>query len=255
MTDDLILSATEEKRFLQLKKVVKQGVATFVQVGKALFDIREARLYRGTHGTFVKFCKDEFNLSYSYAHRIIEASKVATKLLPISKEVPNESVVRPLVGMSEKQQKRVYEAAIDIAEAEERPVTRTDIEQAISVPKRKVEKKIVVDEIGRVIPENLIPLWKRRGEAQEHLTALTQLKSAISLAEEMRDPLYGALHYQTFLTHLDALYHSIKYALPYAVCGLCQGMTCKVCGNGMMNRLQWEQLVPAETRERIESKV
>ena len=173
--------------------------------------------------------------------------------LPIGNQTITESVVRPLIGLPVPKQRKAFKVAVYVANEEDRPVTAKDVKKAVAaIPEMKKETAVVYDEIGRKIPVALMPIWSRRNEAKELLTYLSKIKSAMKIAEEMDDPIYAALHYQTFFTHLEALYYDIKFTVPYAVCGLCQGMKCKVCKTGLMSKLQWEQLVPAETRARFE---
>lgn len=49
------LSATEGGRLADLEVTIERGLTTFVEVGAALSEIRESRLYRQTHGTTGKW--------------------------------------------------------------------------------------------------------------------------------------------------------------------------------------------------------
>ena len=59
-----------------------QGVAVFVEVGKALAKIRDGRLYRETHATFEAYCAERWGWSRVRAHQLIESSEVAKMLTP-----------------------------------------------------------------------------------------------------------------------------------------------------------------------------
>lgn len=249
---DMILTVGETKELKQLEAIIEKGLNTFVDVGKALARIRDAELYKGSHGTFELYCRDKFNLSKAHAYRMIEGAKIVKSVSPIGDKIKTEAVVRPLTNVPIPQRKKVLKQAIETAKEEDRPVTAKDVKKAVKEVVEPELDDVVYDEIGREVPKRLLPLWLRRNESRELLTALTKVKSAMKMAEELRDPLYGKIHYQTFFTHLEKLYHDIKFSVPYAVCGLCQGMKCKVCETGLMSKLQWEQLVPAETRARFE---
>ncbi|HEX6762895.1 MAG TPA: hypothetical protein VF094_08855 [Gaiellaceae bacterium] len=50
------LDSRESARLAELEHVVEQGLQTFVEVGLALAEIRDGRLYRATHSTFAEYC-------------------------------------------------------------------------------------------------------------------------------------------------------------------------------------------------------
>lgn len=72
----LALSKTEEMSLERLKTVVRTGLAQFYEVGEALRQIRDGRLYRATHDSFEAFCDDEFGLSRTRAYQVMEAEAV-----------------------------------------------------------------------------------------------------------------------------------------------------------------------------------
>ena len=46
------LSAAEAGRLQELETTIERGLQTFIEVGEALREIRDHRLYRGDHPTF-----------------------------------------------------------------------------------------------------------------------------------------------------------------------------------------------------------
>lgn len=48
------LVAAEESRLGELEIRIERGLKTFIEVGTALMEIRESRLYRAAHATVVK---------------------------------------------------------------------------------------------------------------------------------------------------------------------------------------------------------
>lgn len=251
MADKFFLSQADGKRRQELEQTIKKHLTSFVIVGKALAEIKSKKLWETTHKSFEVYCDDIFKISRSYASRIIEGARIV-KLLPQGNNL-TERHVRPLHGLPVPVRKKAFKEAMSVAKKEERNVTPQDVRNAVAtlVPPRK---KSATDEIGRPVPAPLLDLWHRRNESQQYLTMLSKVKSAMKLAEEVKDPLYNDIHFQTIFTHVDAVYHTIKFSTPYAVCGLCQGMKCKVCKTGLMSRLQWDQLVPKETRDRLVKK-
>ena len=101
-----------------------------MQVGDALAEIRDSRLYRIEYGTFEEYCVDKWGMSRRYANfQIVGAEVVKTitktpKSLEINKSlgtiVPKtsnplphcESVARPLAALPPEQQKEAWQAAV-----------------------------------------------------------------------------------------------------------------------------------------------
>ncbi|MEV7012022.1 hypothetical protein [Streptosporangium sp. NPDC051022] len=73
----------------------------FWAAGKALQVIRDARLYRATHTTFEEYCEDRWEMSRSYANRLIREWPLAEALVPIGTKTLTESHVRELLPLAE----------------------------------------------------------------------------------------------------------------------------------------------------------
>lgn len=88
------LSETEQTRRDALEETVKVGLKTFAEVGMALLEIRDHRLYRSTHGTFAEYCKAAFGFSRQRGQQLMQAAEVATVV-----DIPNEAQARELVPL------------------------------------------------------------------------------------------------------------------------------------------------------------
>jgi hypothetical protein len=71
----------------------------FWAAGKALQVIRDARLYRDSHGTFEAYVEDRWDMSRPQAYRLIEAWPLAECLSPIG-DTLNESQIRELLPLA-----------------------------------------------------------------------------------------------------------------------------------------------------------
>lgn len=71
------LSDTESDRRATLEEVVDRGRATFIEVGEALQQIRDERLYRSTHTAFGDYLQDRWGMSRRQGYRLIDAAAVA----------------------------------------------------------------------------------------------------------------------------------------------------------------------------------
>jgi hypothetical protein len=113
----LALSFTESSRRAELEQVIAQGLATFITVGNALWEIRDSRLYRDTHETFEDYCRERWGMTINYADRLMLAAKTVRNLetVPIGILPSTESQVRPLAGLEPEQQREVWDAAVKSA--------------------------------------------------------------------------------------------------------------------------------------------
>jgi hypothetical protein len=91
------LDSAESSRLTECETVIERGLSTFMEVGAALQEIRDKRLYRATHDRFADYTRERWGLSVRYANRQIEAAKVAEKLGPIGPK--NEAQARELAPL------------------------------------------------------------------------------------------------------------------------------------------------------------
>jgi hypothetical protein len=132
MNDSItVLSETEDARLARNETRISQGLASFVEVGEALSDIRDARLYRATHGTFEEYCKDRWSMTRQHVYRMIEAAPIA-KCNP---QVTSLNQARELARVEPARREEVIRAA-DIATGGK--ITAAAIKQAAAPAKEIV---------------------------------------------------------------------------------------------------------------------
>jgi hypothetical protein len=74
------LTGVEATVLDDLEQTIEKGLATFVEVGRALEAIRDRRLYRETHSTFESYCKERWGISRGHAYRQIDGAQVVSVL-------------------------------------------------------------------------------------------------------------------------------------------------------------------------------
>lgn len=137
------LAVSDAERLAELETKIARGLTTFVEVGAALAEIRDGRLYRETHGTFEDYCRERWQMSKTHANRLVESATVVGNLTPIGVTVPtSESQVRPLTRLEPDQQREAWTQAV--ATAPEGKVTAAHV-------KATVER--MTDEIDATEPE------------------------------------------------------------------------------------------------------
>ncbi len=77
---------------VRCESVIEKGMATFVEVGQALAQVRDAELYRETDGTFEKYARRRWGMQKSQAYRMIESSAITRSISPRGLNAPAPSV-------------------------------------------------------------------------------------------------------------------------------------------------------------------
>ena len=108
------------------------------------------------------------------------------------------------------------------------------------------------DEVGRAIPDHLLPLFDRAAEVQALLSQISAVKAALNRADADGDVLYGDCNMQSAMAGLQQAYDVIKATTPYAVCPWCHGTLsdeCRGCGHrGVLGKYRWDTTVPRELK-------
>ena len=99
-----------QSRLSHLETVIAQQRGSFYQIGKALKEIRDDRLYRQLlFASFEAYLKDRWDMGRAQAYRLIEAARVIDNLSPIGDILPeNEAQVRPLVQLNAMDQRKIW---------------------------------------------------------------------------------------------------------------------------------------------------
>jgi len=95
----LTLPDNEASRLKLCESIIIQGIKTFHEVGCALAEIRDLRLYRLTHATFEEYTREKWGLAARTANQRIAASKVVDLLRDTGAVPQNEAVARALVNV------------------------------------------------------------------------------------------------------------------------------------------------------------
>ena len=110
------LSIQEADRFDDLEICIANGLQTFVEVGNALAEIRDARLYRMHYGTFEDYCQKRWGIERRQAYRMMDAAAVVSNVSNWTQNAPaTESQARPLTSLTPDQQREVWQTAVNTA--------------------------------------------------------------------------------------------------------------------------------------------
>lgn len=125
------LTISEQERLKSLESIIESGLKTFVDVGMALLEVRDSKLYKATHDTFDGYCRERWGMSTRHANRLISAAKVSENLRPMGLIPTAERTVRPLAPLPPQQQREAWAEATQKADSESRPVTTRDVTDAV----------------------------------------------------------------------------------------------------------------------------
>lgn len=127
----MALTTGEATQLAELETVIERGLKTFVEVGNALLEIRDKRLYRAEYATFEAYCRQRWGLRQSRAYQLLDAAEVVGNLKSSTiVELPaNEAQVRPLAKLTPAEQRQAWEKAVETAPNGK--ITAAHIEQTI----------------------------------------------------------------------------------------------------------------------------
>jgi hypothetical protein len=100
-------NASPARSLDELEQVVRKGLGTFIEVGVALVEIRDRRLYRDAgYTTFERYCRERWGWSRQHAYRLIDGAQVAALVSPIGDTPANESQARALAPLAHADEER-----------------------------------------------------------------------------------------------------------------------------------------------------
>lgn len=112
---DSQLSLTERNELQACEQVIERGLQTFYEVGQALMEIRDAKLYRAEYSSFEAYCNERWGLKQSRAYQFIGAAAVIDNLKSSTLvELPTtERYARPLTKLDPEDQVVAWQAVVD----------------------------------------------------------------------------------------------------------------------------------------------
>jgi hypothetical protein len=164
------LTKAEADELAILEDIITRGMDTFIEVGMALAEIRDRKLYKQTHTTFEQYLADRWDMSRSRAHRLIEAAKIS-EVLPTGNKPTNEAQARELVDLTP-------DAALSVMQiARKEGKGKTPTARAIRGARQRIHPKRTTPK--RTTPKRppvggAVTEWRRSAESM--LNVLTQIR-------------------------------------------------------------------------------
>jgi hypothetical protein len=258
------LTATEQSRRDELIQTVKAGV---LNVGVALRELRDSKLYLSTHKKWEDFCQDTFGCGGRWGYYLIQAANTIESLPPEQAEkITTEGAARAVHLSAKNEPKKEEDSNLlsdnissksdaQTVENQQNGVnncSRLYLTENVKKSDKPVQKPYVFryDETDYQIPPKLVSFWDKRDDlSRDWINRLRQLKKEIKDAKEGNDPMLAPFVTQAAWISLDDCIAYIHELVPYAVCYTCQGQNtadCRACkGCGFIGKAAFQR-VPQE---------
>lgn len=145
------LTTRETKALARCEQTIHRGLSTFCDVGRALLEIRDGRLYRDSHATFEAYCSERWEFSRQRAYQLIGAAQTVDAMSTRVDTPPTtERQIRPLLTVPEDQRADVWCEVVETAPVEDgRPVITTKhVEETVQRWRGEPEEDVVPKQIS-----------------------------------------------------------------------------------------------------------
>lgn len=146
-----------------LETIIAKNQYRFYEIGQALLEIRDNRLYKQTLFTsFEAYARSRWDMGRSQLYRLIDAYSVINNLSPIGDRLPgNETQTRPLVPLSPPEQRKIWKEFLNTKVE----VTARNIQKFID--ERKAKKNTSApDLVDQISDEYMAAVQKMLNQVQ-----------------------------------------------------------------------------------------
>jgi DNA-directed RNA polymerase subunit RPC12/RpoP len=166
------ITLDESKRLIELEKIIDAGRQTFIEVGFALAEIRDSRLYKADFKTFEEYCLNKLGLTKQHCYRLIECAPVAKS----NPQVTSINQARELAKVPKAKREAVIKKAVAKSKTAGHKLTAKDIKTAASP--EPITAAVVVAPVvaSKSVEIQLRELWNK-ATATERENFLTWIKT------------------------------------------------------------------------------
>lgn len=146
-----ILAPRQVRLLAKCEAVIARGGKIFVEVGCALLQIKQEKLYLRDYETFADYCKMRWGFEKNYANKLIASARVVGNIISVAGTIvpvlpATETQARPLTKLEPEQQVSAWQEVIAQCEEESTPVTAAIVEAVVEryeedKPKPKAKDK------------------------------------------------------------------------------------------------------------------
>ena len=229
------MTQDDSRKLIVCEAKVRLLVESFVQAGIALKTIRDEELFRGTHDTFDKYCKESYEFGHTRASQLISSSEMMGSLerydiLPLPS---NERQVRMLLSVTddEDEQADIWERVV--AKSDDNRITASLIkevcdEEGVSTKADETEEDDAVEVVMKDW-NSKIESWARAVVAQ--------------LKEVPQGPWIDETRIGIMRSELKSLTATVRATKAHNLCPKCDGKGCKKCrGTGFVPKVEYDSM-------------
>jgi hypothetical protein len=153
-----------------LEAKVERSLKAFWEIGQALGQIRDRRLYRQDFSTFEDYCTNRWEMSRRWAYQLIEAATVYENVRHGAQILPaNERQVRPLTALPSQEQPRAWDQAVSTAPNGK--LTAFHVARVVEEHQKKISRNKSNNENSS---KNQRTLWANHPSSNREISAATQ---------------------------------------------------------------------------------
>jgi len=90
---------------------------------------------------------------------------------------------------------------------------------------------VLLDSVGEIVPEKLVPIFARADEIKTHIRYLNKMLKEVKDARANNDLLYAYCNLNALESEVKNVTRNLRFTIPYAVCRYCasEGKDCRAC--------------------------
>lgn len=237
---ELTLTNVEVNRLESLEETISRGAKAFFDVGLALTEIRENRLYRAQYDTFEEYCLERWNFTAARGRQLMGAVEAIASLPDEMPKPSNSAQAAALAGIPEDKRADVWGQAVRTASDDNRAPTARDIKESYA---RSIEEEESIDHwsdgisAGEANINAVKPIVKDLLVALKEATRLSEELAKTSAKEWM---LTGG---SSLLKHIRDARDHVNASKPAGICPECKGDGCRKCfDTGWLNSTRMSML-------------
>ena len=131
-----ILAPKQVRLLAKCEAIIERGGKIFVEVGCALLQIKQEKLYLRDYETFADYCKMRRGFNKNYANKLIASARVVGNIVDVAGTIvpvlpATETQARPLASLTPQQQAAAWQEVIAQCREESTPVTAAIVESVV----------------------------------------------------------------------------------------------------------------------------
>lgn len=149
------LTRLEKSRLSECEAVIKKSMNSFYDMGEALKEIRESRLYKNEFSSFEDYCSAKWAMKRDYADRVINSAITIDNLTPMGVVPDSERQTRPLTKLKDPQiQQQAWAQVVKESEETHEPITAKKVEAVVKQYCEPCENAMEFRLVGYLNPFN-----------------------------------------------------------------------------------------------------